>query len=215
MDTTSTAGGSGTSTYENGKKTQDNAVDTTEEVRIAAPGGVKSLHVGVVLDAAAIGTVQPQDIRNVIAAATGINTARGDTIDVSSMPFDHSVEQANAKELAKAEAARASAQRLKLYRNGGLAAVVALMILLAWLRARRRTKAREHATSYVVEQLRAEAAARAQTQEVAAAQLLAELEPSPGPNPADEMRAELNALVERQPDDVAALLRGWLVEPKP
>jgi flagellar M-ring protein FliF len=214
MDTTSTAGGSGTSTYENGKKTQDNAVDTTEEVRIAAPGGVKSLHVGVVLDAAAIGTVQPQDIRNVIAAATGINTGRGDTIDVSSMPFDHSAEQANAKELAQAEAAQKSAQRMKLYRNGGLAAVVALMVLLAWLRARRRTKAREQATSYVVEQLRAEAAARAEAQELAAAQLLGELEPPAGPNPADEIREELNALVERQPDDVAALLRGWLVEPK-
>ncbi len=27
-----------------------------------------------------------------------------------------------------------------------------------------------------------------------------------------EMRDELAALVERQPEDVAALLRGWLVE---
>src|SRR6478736_2215982 len=69
----------GPSTYTNGTKTQDNAVDTTEEERIAAPGGVMSLHVGVVLDAATIGTIQPQNIRNLIAAATGINTARGDT----------------------------------------------------------------------------------------------------------------------------------------
>ena len=30
--------------------------------------------------------------------------------------------------------------------------------------------------------------------------------------PADGMRDELAALVERQPDEVAALLRGWLVE---
>ena len=28
----------------------------------------------------------------------------------------------------------------------------------------------------------------------------------------DEMRDELASLVERQPEDVAALLRGWLVE---
>jgi flagellar M-ring protein FliF len=89
------------------------------------------------------------------------------------------------------------------------------MVLLAWVRARRRAKAREQATSYVVEQLRADAAARAEAQELAAAQLLAELEPPAGPNPTDEIREELNALVERQPDDVAALLRGWLVEPKP
>ena len=205
---------SGSSTYENGSKTQDNPIDTTEEERIAAPGGVKSLHVGVVLDAATIGTIQPQDIRNVLAAATGINTARGDTIDVSTMPFDHSADEAAAKELAKAEADKASAERMSLYRNIGLGAVVALMILLAWIRARRRSKAREQATSYVVEQLRADAAARAEAQELAAAQLLNELEPPAAPNPADEIREELNALVERQPDDVAALLRGWLVEPK-
>jgi flagellar M-ring protein FliF len=213
MDPTTTS--TGPSTYENGSKTQDNAVNTTEEERIAAPGGVKSLHVGVVLDAATIGTIQPQDIRNVIAAATGIDTTRGDTIDVSSMPFDRTADEAAAKELAQAEADRASARRMSLYRNLGLGAVVALMVLLAWVRARRRAKAREQATSYVVEQLRADAAARAEAQELAAAQLLAELEPPAGPNPTDEIREELNALVERQPDDVAALLRGWLVEPKP
>jgi flagellar M-ring protein FliF len=213
MDTT-TASGGGTSAYQNGSKTQDNAVDTTEEERIAAPGGVKSLHVGVVLDASAIGTIQPQDIRNVIAAATGINTNRGDTIDVSSMPFDHTADQAAAKELAQAEAAKAGAQRMTLYRNLGLGAVVALVALLVWLRARRRSKARAEATSYVVEQLRSDAAARAEAQELAAARALSELEPPVPPNPADEIREELNALVERQPDDVAALLRGWLVEPK-
>ena len=34
----------------------------------------------------------------------------------------------------------------------------------------------------------------------------------PSATPSDEMRDELAALVERQPEDVAALLRGWLVE---
>jgi flagellar M-ring protein FliF len=212
MDTTAT--GSGPSTYENGTKTQDNAVGSTEEQRVAAPGAVKSLHVGVVLDAASVGTVQPQDIRNVIAAATGIDTTRGDTIDVSNMPFDHSAQDTAAKELAQEEAASASARRMTLYRNLGIGGVVALVLLLVWLRSRRRAKARAEATSYVVEQLRADALARAEVQEVPAAQLLGELESTPPPNPADEIREELNALVERQPDDVAALLRGWLVEPK-
>jgi flagellar M-ring protein FliF len=209
-----TASGSGPSTYENGSKTQDNAVGSTEEVRVAAPGGVKSLHVGVVLDAASIGTVQPQDIRNVIAAATGIDTTRGDTIDVSSMPFDHSAAEAGAKELADAAAAEASARRMALFRNIGIGAVVALVGLIVWLRSRRKARARAQATEYVVEQLRADAAARAEALEPPATQLLGELEPPAAPNPADEVRKELNALVERQPEDVAALLRGWLVEPQ-
>lgn len=213
MDVTPTT--NGPSTYRNGTKTQDNAVGQTEEERVAAPGGVKSMHVGVVLDAAAIGAIQPQNIRQVIAAATGIDPTRGDTIDVSNMAFDHTADQEAAKELAQHEADQAAAKRLVLYRNIGLGGIVALMILLAWVRARRRGKAREEATSYVVEQLRADAAARAEAQELNAAQLLTELEPPAPPNPADEIRHELNALVERQPDDVAALLRGWLVEPKP
>ena len=35
---------------------------------------------------------------------------------------------------------------------------------------------------------------------------------APVVEPVDGMRDELVALVERQPDEVASLLRGWLVE---
>lgn len=210
MDPTAGAGDA-EATYENGTTTKDNAVGRTEEHREAAPGGVKSLHIGVVLDSGTVGTIQPEDMRDVIAAATGIDTARGDTIDVSTMPFDRSTESEAAEELAKAEAAEEEAAKLDLYRNIGLGSVIALVLLLAWIKARRRAKAREEATSYVVEQLRNDAAARAQAQELAAAQAVPELE-IPLPNPADDIREELNALVERQPEDVAALLRGWLVE---
>lgn len=198
-------------TYDNTTNTRDNAVGSREEHREQAPGGVKSLHIGVMVDAAKIGTIQPQDLRNGIAAATGIDTTRGDTIDVTAMPFDRTTETEAAEELAEAEAEEASAERMALLRNVGLGSVIALMVLLAWLRARRRNKAREEATSYVVEQLRADAASRAQTQELAAMQALAELEP-PEIDQAAVIREELNALVERQPEDVAALLRGWLAD---
>jgi flagellar M-ring protein FliF len=205
----------GPSTYENGTTTQDNAVGQIDEAREAAPGSVESLHIGVVLDSNKLGQIQPADIRNVIAAATGIDTTRGDTIDVSSMPFDRSTETDAAKELAKAEAKKAAAARLTWIRNGAIAAIIFMVLLLAWVRARRKAKAREEATAYVVEQLRADAEARAGELE---ASRLNELEATPRAplelNPADEIRAELNDLVERQPEDVAALLRGWLVDHK-
>jgi flagellar M-ring protein FliF len=102
---------------------------------------------------------------------------------------------------------------MKLIRDGGIAGVIALIILLAWIRGRRRAKAREDATSYVVEQLRADAAARAAELEepnpaIAALEAAAAAEDEH----AKSLRSELNQLVDSQPEDVASLLRGWLVE---
>ena len=76
----------------------------------------------------------------------------------------------------------------------------------------RHAQARADAASYVVEQLRQDAldraAAEAALEPSAAVLALESMEKSE----ADEIRDELAALVERQPEDVAALLRGWLVE---
>jgi flagellar M-ring protein FliF len=93
-----------------------------------------------------------------------------------------------------------------------MALLVLLALLLAWLRGRKRSKQREEATSYVVEQLRSDAARREEERvlETPATSLLS-LEGGPR-TPEEEMREELVALVESQPEDVAALLRGWLVE---
>jgi flagellar M-ring protein FliF len=93
-----------------------------------------------------------------------------------------------------------------------LVLVVLMILLLAWFKGRKRAKARAEATTYVVEQLRADALERAQTP--------APLESSPAMlaletserSETENMMDELAALVERQPEDVAALLRGWLVE---
>ena len=109
--------------------------------------------------------------------------------------------------------ADAGAAQMNLYRNVGLVLVVLLVLLLAWLKGRKRAKARAEATTYVVEQLKAEQLERAQAAAPA-------VEPSPAMlaleanehSETEAMMDELAALVERQPEDVAALLRGWLVE---
>ena len=101
---------------------------------------------------------------------------------------------------------------MAMIRNGGIAVAILGMILLAWLRARRGKRERDARAEYLVEQLRADAAERA-----AAA---AALEPAPAvaaleaveDSQADELRREIEALAERQPDEIATLLRGWLVE---
>ncbi len=204
----SSAGSTGKSSYENTSETQDNAIDTVVERRETAPGSIETLHVGVALDAANTQAYSPREIRSLVADTIGITTTRGDTVRVSQMPFDRSSEEAAATELASAAAADQAAQKFDLYRKVGLGVALALMLMLALLKGRRRDRAREQATSYVVEQLRSETTARAAIETPPASLALEEAERSED----EELRAELSDLIERQPEDVAVLLRGWLTE---
>lgn len=207
VTTTGTAG-----KYHKVTKSSDNAVDRTVEQRQAAPGSVRSLHVGVVVDTLSAGSIAPSQLRNLIGATLGINTKRGDTVNVSTMPFNRAPEKQAAAELAAANTATATAHRNTLIRNGCLVLVLFLVLLLAWLRGRKRSKLRQDATTYVVEQLRRDASDRAATQalEIPNPAMIA-LE-STDQDLTREAREEIAALVERQPEDVAALLRGWLVD---
>jgi flagellar M-ring protein FliF len=211
MDSTTTGSGSGDAQYEKSSETSDNAVDTTVEHRETAPGSVRNLHVGVVLDAATARTIDSTEIEGLVASAIGIDTTRGDTVQVSTLPFNRSAEKAAKAELTAAKKADASAHQHTLIRNSGLVVLIALILLLAWLKGRKRARERADATSYVVEQLRQEALDRSTAHAVEPSAAVLALE-SMEKSEADDIRDELAALVERQPEDVAALLRGWLVE---
>lgn len=207
MDPGTTGTTNGDGSYSNSDRTADNPYGQRYEKREAAPGAVEKLNVSVAVDATAAANVQPDTIKSMIASAVGIDTKRGDTIEVTYVPFDRSAEDSAAQELAKAAAAEAKAKQMTMIRNIGIAGLIALLVLLAWWQARRRAMAREEATSYVVEQLRADQAARISepAPAVAALEVVEETED-------ERIREELLSLVEKQPDDVAALLRGWLVE---
>jgi flagellar M-ring protein FliF len=212
---TGTGNGQG-STFTETNRTSDNAVDSVEETREAAPGKLEKLGVGVVLDTRALAGRDPAEIEALVTSALGLDPKRGDSITVSSLPFDQTATNSAKAELAASQKADAKAQRMDLIRNGGLIGLVALMVLAAWIQSRKRAKARAQATEYVVEQLRRDAQDR---QALAAAQA-----PAIDSNPAmlalesadqdrqTAMRDEIAQLVDRQPEDVAQLLRGWLVE---
>lgn len=211
MDSSGSAASGDGSSYEKTTKTSDNAVDTTVERRENAPGAVRNLHVSAVLDAATARNISPNTIQDLIVSAVGIDADRGDTVAVSTLPFDRTAEKAAAAELAAAKKADASANQMNLIRNSGLVVAVLVILLLAWLKGRKRAKARAAATSYVVEQLKQEQLERAAVAQVEPSPALLALE-STEQSETEEMLDELAALVERQPEDVASLLRGWLVE---
>lgn len=219
LDPGAAAGGAdagATTDYRKRTRTADNSVNREVEHREAAPGAVESLNVGIVLDAEAAGGMNPEAISDLVTSGLGIDQRRGDTIEVSVLPFDRSAEELAAEELAAAEAAAEEAEMMSLIKNGGLALLVLAILLLAYLRGRKRNKAREDATTYMVEQLRRDAVERTKTPVIdtppAAALALDVRDPKPVTDMTAEMRNEITAMVERQPEDVASLLRGWLVE---
>jgi flagellar M-ring protein FliF len=204
---TTTANGG--SRYKKKQKTADNALGKTVEQREAAPGNVESLHVGVVIDTQSLGGSTPDQVQALVTSALGIDPKRGDTVSVTTMPFDRSAEKEAAAALAAAEKAEDEAALMDNVKNGGIVLVVGAVLLLAWLKGRKRRKLRDQATTYVVEQLR-------RSSEPAVA-----LPPNPpameltGPDTSQlrlAARDEIAAMVERQPEEVAQLLRGWLVE---
>lgn len=202
--------------YNKRQRTSDNAVGQTVEQREAAPGSVDSLHVGVVLDQQALGGVAPEEVQALITSALGINADRGDTVEVSVMPFDRSAEEAAKDALAAASAADKQAELMSMLRTAGLVVLVLLLAMGAWLRNRKRDKARHQATNYVVEQLRRQPAELEPQHAPELEPAMAVLAQTPAftelPDVTASTRGEIAALVERQPEEVAQLLRGWLVE---
>ena len=204
---TPNAGADGATSYEKETRTSDNAVNTEVEQREAAPGNVESLHVGVVLDTQALGEIQTNDVQTLVASALGVDEQRGDTVEVTSMPFDRTAEEDAAAAIEAAEKEESRAEMISMAKTGGLVLLVLLVLLAAWRQSKRRMKAREQATSYVVEQLRRNEPPAAVASPLAAPALDAgtsELRMA--------ARDEIAALVEKQPEEVAQLLRGWLVE---
>ncbi|HRK48466.1 MAG TPA: flagellar M-ring protein FliF, partial [Nocardioides sp.] len=162
--------------------------------------------------ATAANGIDSRDIRDLVVATAGISKARGDTVAINEMAFDRTSEKAAAAAISDADKAEAAATRRQQYKDVGLAVLVALLVLGAIFTARRRAKKRDEAATYLVEQLRQDQEARltaTQVMELSPAALaLNEADDARG----DDLRREIDDLIERQPDDVAALLRGWLAE---
>jgi flagellar M-ring protein FliF len=206
------AGGNGT--YSKDTAARQNAVDKVTEVRDAAPGAVVKQSVAVLVDAKTSAALPAGEIQRLVAAATGIDAARGDTVVVSQMPFDGTAQQTAQKALADAAAAEQRSQWMSTGKTVGLALLVAALVFFAW-RASRKTR-RTEVTYADLERLDGPELAELEayrSAELAAANRMA-LEPAGGAQ-ADlhgKKRDEINAMVDKQPDEVAQLLRGWLAD---
>ena len=201
----------GTGQYENTQTVRNNAINEINEVRKGSPGKIKKLNVAVLLDSTTAGTINAADVQQLISAAAGVDATRGDTIAVSAMPFDTSAAAAAQEALAASAAAEKSAQQSALIKNVAMGVVVLILLLLAW-RASRRAKKRQKLSPAELKHLE-------DMQAALEMQRLAELNgmipnaiegPDRDEVSRQERQREIEQMVEEQPEEVAALLRGWL-----
>ena len=213
-DAAANAGGGG-SNYDKTSTTDNNAVDKKTETVEAAPGALNRLTVSVVMDQSVAGSLNQNQIQSLVGNSVGLDTARGDAITVASMPFDTTAAKQAAADLAAAKQAEASAQMWSMIRTGGIAAGIALVVLLVWLRSRRQEEIEEeYEPLELSDDMLAEldrlrvASSREEQPQIDNRQL--ELEAAER----QKVRGEISAMVSERPDEVAAMLRGWLTENK-
>jgi flagellar M-ring protein FliF len=212
-DAAENAGG-GDSTYDKESTTANNAVGKTTEVVQGAPGALNRLTVSVVMDEAVAGNLNQQQMRDLMITAVGLDEARGDGITVASLPFDTTAADAAAADMEAAREAEASEQMWSMVRTGGIAAGIALVVLLVWLRSRRQVEIEEEYEPLELtddmlqelDRLRIQSTREESKIDTRAMELEAEER--------QKVRGEISTMVSERPDEVAAMLRGWLTENK-
>jgi len=209
-------GTGGENTYRKETRTANNAVGKVTERTVTAPGTVQRLSVSVVVDEQTAGGVDLVQLRESVTAAAGLDTQRGDTISVTRMAFDTSTATAVADELAAAKQAQASSATQSLIRTGGLALLVVVVIVVSLFAARRRKPTVDVLDISALDD-GGRAAALEHAREMAAldAALSASKVDAGKQRAAVETAAraaEVSDLVQRQPDEVAELLRTWLAD---
>lgn len=211
------AGGNGK--YSKTTQSTNNAVGKVVENRIGAPGTINRLTVAVVLDTKTAGTINTNQVQTLVQNAVGFDPKRGDAVAVQRLPFDTSAAKSAKQELAAATAADKKAGMMSMARTGGLGLLVLAVLVLAFLSSRK-GKRTELDDSEI---LALEAERRRLALDTSSVPAI-ESTPRAGleitaPKPSDGeserrlvVREEIAELVERQPDEVAQLLRGWLAD---
>lgn len=178
---------SGESEYSRTESIVNYEINEIHTRRQVPPGAIRSISVGVWIDAD-LTDEQELSLANSLATALGLDPARGDQVIVASIPFA-SVDALAAPVQQAGEAAWGLSQTYTL----GIAALLALLALIYW-RSRRRREIEPAGVDIVVEDEPLER------------------EPTPEERRRQEVRERVTALAREKPEDVAQLLKAWLME---
>jgi flagellar M-ring protein FliF len=189
-------GGTAGVDYRRTDSQQSYAVSREATKTIQAPGDVEQLSVAVVMDNGqntGIAPADPNQIEALVSAALGLDPTRGDTIEITQLPFPKAEPEAEPNGPGIMDLAPRAAGGLVVLLAG---AAMFLMVLRSRGGRRRRGAAPELAWNEP-EQLPAGEAER-----VADARPVSVAVPT----------VDVMELVQRQPEEIASLLRAWLAD---
>lgn len=177
---------------------EESGIDRTVTRTVTAPGRIRSLSVAVVMDDGSLtGAVSPpvSEVESLVTAAIGLDTGRGDSVAVTSVAFP-APEPVETPVIEEPVAEASDPLTAMIPQAAGGAVLVLVAIALLWMT--RRSKRRVE-PSAALEALPAE-------------------QPPSGALPARPAPAAASAgadvvgLIERQPEEIAVLLRSWLAD---
>jgi flagellar M-ring protein FliF len=190
------------------ENTTNYEVNRTVKHNVVAPGKPKRISVSVIVD-----NLQPQQvdsIKKVVIAAAGLDMVRGDQVAVENMPFD------NTRELASLKENQMETQQSYMLSLGkiGLLALLILFVLI-FLRSLLKPK-REKQFVEVVEDLEIEEPVMPQVEDIITPEMTAEdlarAEAAREAKKREAVRKEVFEMANRNPENVAQIIKKWLSE---
>jgi flagellar M-ring protein FliF len=178
-----------------------------------APGAIRNLSTAVLLDSDKVDAADVAKWTQTITAAAGIDRQRGDLVNVNLVPFDTTAAKAAEAQVKEAESAKSQDFLLNLLRYVVTLLIVGTVLFLAWRSVKR--------SGVMPGPVRVPLDLR----ELEAGDLMGRLDAAyeraavnggtrrpPLEVAQSDVEAELNELIERQPDEVAMTLRSWLAD---
>jgi flagellar M-ring protein FliF len=125
--------GNGSGTYAATKGVKNNAIDETTTTQTIAAGTLNRQTIAVAVNGKAT-AMNPAQIQKLVAAAAGVNAARGDVVTVATGSFSTSAAASAQAALAQQQAAQAQDNQAKIIQSGiwvggGLVGLVLLLLL--------------------------------------------------------------------------------------
>lgn len=198
------AGGDGESSYLRDDAERTFAVNRTVEQVSYTPGEVNQLSVAVLVDDSVVQPDQIPALEEMIRTAAGFDAERGDLVTVTALPFSVPVVAEDGEDLAAtAAAAVASEQQMSMIRTGIIAFVILIALFLAY-RSTRKAR-REVSTPIDIDALRSGSSAALGAGDAMAM-------PKPLDPASINALDELSEIADRNPEDVAKILQGWLAD---
>lgn len=186
--------------YANKNAAREYGVNREVTRTTVAPGQIEKMSVAIMMDdgsESGVETPSEEEVEALVSAAVGLDEERGDTVEVSTLPF------------AAADEAEDEAAGM-LGKAGEIApqAVGALILLLVAFSLFRMTRGRTKTTELDLAALGLGPVGSLE----GGASVTRALEPGQVGDDASSARREVVDMVQKQPEEIAQLLRGWLAD---